>query len=66
MTDTAKEGAVILWQTDPEDAIAEPALLIESFSDAIRIGQKDQVINLNYESIDELIKVLRNLKKSKD
>lgn len=65
MTDTTKDGSVILWQTDPEDAIAEPALLIEPYSDTIRIGQKEQAINVNYESVDELIKVLRNMLKNR-
>jgi hypothetical protein len=62
MTDTAREGSIVLWQQSADEIPGEPALLIEPYSDTIRISQEDNAINLNYESVDEFIKVLRNMK----
>lgn len=50
----------VMWQViNPEEGIAEPALLIEAFTDSIRITQDGQAISLNYESINELSKILK-------
>lgn len=57
---TAKES-YIFWQKESDDAIPEPAILIERYSDTIALTQEDQVINLNYESLPELLKFLKTL-----
>lgn len=46
------------WQTQT-DGIAEPAILIEWFSDCFAIVQDGNRINLNYESSKELVKILK-------
>lgn len=55
------------WQTDNDDGIAEPALLIEDFygSNIIGITQGNNRININYQSIDELCKHLKSIIKNK-
>jgi len=62
---TAKENT-ILWQQveDEEGGIGEPALLIEEFMDVVTITQEDRYVNINYDSIDELCKVLKQAKKN--
>lgn len=54
-----------MWQTDPEEGVAEPAILIENYSDTIALTQNGSVINLNYESVDEFCKHLRKLLKNR-
>lgn len=51
----------IIWQEDP-DAVSGPSILVETYSDCISIQQKDQSISLNYESVDEFCKLLKQLK----
>lgn len=54
------KNSFVMWQDiNPEEGIAEPAILIESFTDSIRITQYGQAINLNYESINELSRILK-------
>ena len=59
---TSKESYIV-WQNDPQDGVAEPALLIEKYLDTVSITQKDNCINVNYESIDELCKLLKKIQK---
>jgi hypothetical protein len=58
---TAK-NAIVMWQTNEESGVGEPALLIESYMGCFQITQEDQRININYESIKELCKILKQLK----
>jgi hypothetical protein len=54
---------IVMWQGAHEDyPIPEPALLIDSRSDVIIIQQENRYVNFNYESIDELCKILKKLK----
>jgi hypothetical protein len=62
MIQKTKGDDYIIWQPDPEDGVAEKAILVESYSDVITLQQNDQSININYESIDELCKLLKKLK----
>lgn len=61
MTETVHgKNSFVMWQDiNPEEGIAEPAMLIEAFSDSIRITQTDQAITLNYDSINEFVRILR-------
>jgi hypothetical protein len=52
-----------MWQNGEEDGIGEPALLIEGYADVINITQSDGMISINYETLEELIKTLRAVKK---
>lgn len=52
----------IIWQ-EVEDGVGEPALLFEPFNDCLQVSQAGAVINVNYQSIDELCKLLKKLKK---
>jgi hypothetical protein len=62
-TATIDNGRV-LWQEGTDDMpIAEPALLITGNADIVTVEQEGRYINLNYESVDEFIKVLREIKK---
>jgi hypothetical protein len=60
---TRKESYII-WQEGTEDLpVPEQALLIESYNDIFSIQQEDRSININYDSIDGLIKLLKQIKK---
>lgn len=56
------KDAHILWQKDPEDGVAEKPILVEVYNDLLCISQEDNSVNLNYDSIDELCKLLKKLK----
>lgn len=63
MTDkVSRPNSYVIWQ-EVEDGVGEPALLIEPFHDCLQISQAGSVINLNYESVDELCKLLKRIKK---
>lgn len=60
-----RKESFIIWQEGTDDnPIGEPALLIESYSDVFSIQQEDRSININYDSIDGLIKLLKQIKKN--
>lgn len=54
--------AVVMWQGEPQDGqgLAEPALLIEFYSDCISIKQDEDSVVINYESIPDLCKLLKS------
>lgn len=54
-----------LWQNEPEEGIAEPAILVEKFdgSDCITISQNGNRINIGYTSIDDFCKHLKKIMK---
>lgn len=55
-----KSKVVIIWQCGNEDApVAEPALRVQFYSDSIEIKQEGDAILINYETVDALIKVLK-------
>lgn len=60
MTSKPYKNAIILWQEDPEDGVAEKPILIEYYNDVISLTQEDNRISLNYESVKELISCLKN------
>lgn len=55
----ANSNNKILWQSGQEDTPGEPAILIEGYSDIMTISQDGNYINLNYESLKDFIKNLR-------
>jgi hypothetical protein len=59
--DTAVAGAKIVWQqkTDYDCGLPEPAILVEFMTDIVALTQEGQVINLNYETIEEFCRLLR-------
>ncbi len=53
----------VIWQKEPEDRVAEPALLVKGYLDVIAIQQGSDTININREALPEIIRVLwRTLK----
>jgi hypothetical protein len=66
MTETTNKNAKVIWQQVEEgEGVAEPALLIEPYKDVVRIGQDGDAIQINYESIDEICKALKQIKKNR-
>ena len=59
----SNEHAQVIWQDD-EEGIPEKAILVTNFSGSglIEIKQGDAEINVNYESIPELIKAVNTVK----
>jgi hypothetical protein len=58
-----KESFIIWQELDTDSGLPEPALLIERYNDIVSIQQGKEYINLNYDSIPELIKLLRKIHK---
>lgn len=54
---------IVIWQEEEQDGIPEQPLIIESYSDVISLTQRDNSINLNYDSIDEVCRALKAMKK---
>jgi hypothetical protein len=65
MIHKTKGDDYIIWQEDPNDGVAESAILVEAYSDIISFQQNDSSININYESVDEICKLLKKLKTEK-
>ena len=63
----SNEHAQVIWQDD-EEGIPEKAILVTNFSGSglIEIKQGDAEINVNYESIPELIKAMKAVKGMRD
>jgi len=59
-TEKPAKDSVVLWQTSSEDGIAEPALLIEFFSDCVSIKQDGETLRITYESVADLCKLLKS------
>jgi hypothetical protein len=64
MTEKTRQDSLIIWQ-EQEEGVPEPAILFEPYGDVIAITVEDNVININYESVDEICKALKNLKKNR-
>lgn len=61
-TTPAKESK-ILWQSSAEDNVPEQALLIEFYTSEFSITQGDNCIIINYETVQELLKIIKSHKK---
>ena len=51
----------IIWQNNP-DGVGEPALLIETYNDVFSITQEDRFIQINYSTVKELCRIMKQLK----
>jgi len=56
------KNAQIIWQTPGEDNVPEPAIVVEAYMGSFSLTQEGRSISINYESIKDLIKVLKDLK----
>lgn len=56
------KDSIILWQKNEETGVGEPALLIEFYSDCLQISQDGDRVNMDYDTIKDLIKVLKEWK----
>jgi hypothetical protein len=57
-------NSVVIFQGCPEDSVPEPALIVNHYSDFIDIESSSGDININYETIPELIKHLGKIYKN--
>jgi len=64
MTDTAKVDSIVIWQSQ-EPGVSEPAILIEPYSDVMRVTSEGGYIQINYESLEEFVKALRQAAKQR-
>lgn len=62
-----KKESHIMWQNElPEgEGMSEQAILVETYNDMVQIIQDEQIINLNYESIDSFCKLLKKVKRER-
>ena len=66
MTNVIDKRTTLIWQeTDLEESLPEQALLIVSYNDVVLIEQREMSLSINYDSIPELIKVLRTIHREK-
>ena len=63
ITTVGNRHAQVIWQED-EEGIPEKAILVTNYygSGLVEIKQGDSEINVNYESIPELIKAMKTAK----
>lgn len=54
------KNCILIWQDVPE-GVGEPAILITPYSDCIILQQEGRYININYETVKELCKHLKNM-----
>lgn len=67
ITTIGNKHAQVMWQED-EDGMPERAILVTNYagSGVIEIKQGDSEIIVNYESVPELIKVMKTVKGMRD
>lgn len=59
-----REDSKVIWQEDDEmNGLGEPALLINFYSDSVEIQQKGSSILVNYNTLPELCKLLKDAKR---
>jgi hypothetical protein len=66
MIELTAQDSWVFWQRDDETGVGEEAILIEKYSDTISLTCNGHSINLNYDSLNELLKLLRRIKKEHD
>ncbi len=52
---------VVIWQTAAEDSVPEPAILGKRYGDVIELSQEGRYLNVNPETVPELVKALKQL-----
>ncbi len=63
-TSSATEDSIILWQNVSEGT-PELALLITPYIGCFQIKQGYDIININYESVKELCRVMKSIEEPK-
>lgn len=63
-TTPSNRKAFVIWQDNP-DGNAEPALLIETFHDAFTITQDGRYVQINYSTVKELCRIMKQLEEPK-
>lgn len=66
MTESNYKESWTLWQTADEDSLEEKPLILECYGDVVSIKCNGESLNLNYESIPDMIKLLKVIKKDYD
>lgn len=64
MTQETNRDSFVAWQEVPE-GVAEPAILVTPYNDVFELQQLRNTILINYESIPDLIKLLRQIYKDR-
>lgn len=60
--DLTKTSKAVIWQEgNGETTFGEPALLVSVYSDIFTIKQGGGEVNINYETIPEMIRLLRTI-----
>ena len=62
--DNAK-NSITFWPEDPEDGVAEKAIVIELYSDCISLTQRGSDITIQRENVAEFIKAIKQAEKQK-
>jgi len=63
-TEATRPDAICVWQKQEQEGMPEPALLIAKLDgNIIEIQQEGQWININIDSLEEIIKALRKVSK---
>lgn len=60
MNEAPAKDSIVFWQTELENGVAEPAVLIEFYSDSVSLVQDGNRISLNNDSLSEFIKILKD------
>lgn len=64
--DIYQSAKAVIWQEgDGESSIGEPALLVSVYDGIFTIKQGGEEVNINYETIPELIRLLRDIRKER-
>jgi hypothetical protein len=62
MTEYLAKSSVIFWPEDPIEGVAEKPIVIEMYNDCIQVKQVNNYINIQYDSIKEFVKLLKQIK----
>ena len=68
ITEVGNKHTYVLWQTETEMGVPEPAIVATNYPDAnlLELVQGRSCINVNHESVPELIRMLNTVKGMKD
>jgi hypothetical protein len=64
MTETCNNNTVCVWQDcEDEDNTGEPAILVKGYTGILELNQNGNEVLINFESMEEIIKAMRAMKK---
>lgn len=61
ITESVAKDAQILWQSNDDNGLENP-ILIEPFNGSLCMTQENNIINIQYSAIKDLIKILKSVK----